>query len=92
MLRICAIVFTVMSLFNSPSASQEKSRHFWKWFKTKEARIFEFEKDRDTYLPIWRPKFTRSTQALHSNSDPITMALRIRDVRLQMGTRRFSRL
>ncbi len=48
MLRICAIVFTVMSLFNFSFGQSGKEQAFWKWFKTNEARIFEFEKDRDT--------------------------------------------
>ena len=47
MIRIGLIVVTVMSLFNFSFGQSSKEQAFWKWFKTNEARLFEFEKDRD---------------------------------------------
>lgn len=47
MIRIGLIVVTVMSLFNFSFGQSSKEQAFWKWFKTNEARLFEFEKDQD---------------------------------------------
>ena len=47
MIRIGLILVTVMSLFNFSFGQSSKEQAFWKWFKTNEARLFEFEKDQD---------------------------------------------